>query len=194
MNARERDGGGAVARRGGGPQELSGSGGVEALMGRSRVIGHRRGVALMGAGILVLAGVGGASGSASGGSAARAARVLSVRDEGRLHFTKSSGELIIDEGRASGSFPGWIRVRFLYNGEPTVSAHFTISGAGGSITARGSGRLSSPTSPSPSFHGGMTVTGGSGRYAHVHGGGELYGVYYRRSYALTVQAIGKLPY
>jgi hypothetical protein len=40
----------------------------------------------------------------------------------------------------------------------------------------------------------MTITGGSGRYAHAHGGGELFGVYYRRSYALTVQAIGKLPY
>jgi len=194
MNAQQRDGGVAVARRSGGPEELSGSGGVEALMGRSRVITRRRSVALIGAGILALAAASGASGSASGRPAARTARVLSVRDEGRLHFTKSSGELIIDEGHASGSFPGWIRERFLYNGEPTVTARFTISGSGGSITARGSGRLSSPTSPSPSFHGTMTVTGGSGRYAHVHGGGELYGVYYRRSYALTVQAIGKLPY
>ena len=158
------------------------------------MIGRRRGVALIGTGILALAMAAGASGSASGRPAARAARVLSVRDEGRLHFTKSSGEVIIDEGHASGSFPGWIRARFLYNGEPTVTAHFTISGAGGSISARGSGRLSSPTSPSPSFHGTMSVTGGTGRYAHVHGSGELYGVYYRRSYALTVQAIGKLPY
>ncbi len=189
VNARE----GAGARRGG-PQELSDRRGVAALMGRSSVIGRRRSVALIGTGILALAMAAGASGSASGRPAARAARVLSVRDEGRLHFTKSSGELIIDEGRASGSFPGWIRARFLYNGEPTVTAHFTISGAGGSISARGSGRLSSPTSPSPSFHGTMSVTGGTGRYAHIHGGGELYGVYYRRSYALTVQAIGKLPY
>ena len=120
--------------------------------------------------------------------------MLNVRDEGRLRYVKSSGEVIIDEGHATGSFLGWVKVRFLYNGEPTVSARFTISGSSGSISARGTARLSSPTSPSPSFHGSFTVTGGSGRYAHIHGSGELYGVYYRRSYALTVQANGKLPY
>jgi len=126
--------------------------------------------------------------------AARAARVLNVHDEGHLGFIHASGEWVIDEGRASGSFPGHVKVKFLYNGEPTVLAQFTISGSGGSISAHGSGRLSSPVSPSPSFKGRMTVTSGTGRYAHIHGGGELYGVYYRRSYALTVQAIGKLPY
>ncbi len=125
---------------------------------------------------------------------AHAARILNVKDEGRLHYVKSSGEVIIDEGHASGSFPGSVKVRFLYNGEPTVSARFTISGSGGSIYARGSGRLSSPTSSAPSFHGSFTVTGGTGRYSHAHGGGALYGVYYRRSYALTVQASGRLPY
>jgi hypothetical protein len=119
---------------------------------------------------------------------------LNVRDEGRLHYIKSSGSVIIDEGRATGTFPGWVKVRFTYDGEPTVRASFTISGSSGSISARGTARLSRPTSPSPSFHGTMTITGGSGRYAHVHGGGQLFGVYYRRSYGLTVQAIGKLPY
>jgi hypothetical protein len=125
---------------------------------------------------------------------AHAARVLNVRDEGRLHYVKSSGSVIIDEGRASGTFPGWVKVRFTYDGEPTVGARFTITGSHGSISARGTARLSSPTSPSPSFHGTMSITGGTGRYAHVHGRGELFGVYYRRSYGLTVQAIGKLPY
>lgn len=142
----------------------------------------RRVVAVLIVAVLVLA------------ASASATRVLNVRDQGRLHYVKSSGSVIIDEGRASGTFPGWVKVRFAYNGEPTVGARFTISGRGGSISARGSARLSSPNSPSPSFHGSMTITGGSGRYAHVRGGGELYGVYYRRSYALTVQAIGKLPY
>jgi hypothetical protein len=125
---------------------------------------------------------------------AHASSVLSVHDEGHLHYVHASGSVIIDEGSVSGSFPGSVRVRFLYDGEPEVSASFTITGHGGSISAHGSGTLSSPTSPSPSFKGHLTVTGGSGRYAHVHGGGELFGVYNRRSYALTVQAIGKLPY
>ncbi len=126
--------------------------------------------------------------------AAHAARVLNVRDEGHLHFIRASGSLLIDEGRAGGSFPGTVKVRFLYDGEPNVSAQFTISGSGGSISARGTGRLSSPVSATPSFKGAMTITGGSGRYAHIHGRGELFGVFNRRTYALTVQAIGKLPY
>jgi hypothetical protein len=154
-----------------------------------------RHAALLGAlGVTIAVGVGGPASASSGGTKAHAARVLRVRDEGRLRYVRSSGEVIIDEGHATGSFAGWVKVRFLYNGEPTVSARFTISGSGGSISARATARLSSPTSPSPSFHGTMMITGGSGRYAHIHGSGELYGVYYRRSYALTVQAIGKLPY
>ena len=123
-----------------------------------------------------------------------AASVLSVHDTGHLRFVHASGSVIIDEGPVTGSFPGSVRVRFLYDGEPTVSAQFTISGDGGSVSARGTGTLSSPTSTTPSFGGHMTITGGSGRYAHIHGAGELFGVYNRRSYALTVQAIGKLPY
>lgn len=131
---------------------------------------------------------------ASPAPTARAARSLNVHDEGRLRFKSSSGSQLLDEGRASGSFPGWVKARFDYNGEPTVTARFTIYGSGGSISARASGRLSSLTSPSPSFRGKISVIGGSGRYAHVHGSGELYGVFYRRSYGLTVQAIGKLSY
>lgn len=123
-----------------------------------------------------------------------AASVLNVQDTGHLRFVHASGSVIIDEGPVSGSFPGSVRVRFLYDGEPTVSARFTITGHGGSISARGTGTLSSPTSATPSFGGNMTITGGSGRYAHVRGGGQLFGVYNRRSYALTVQAVGKLPY
>lgn len=129
-----------------------------------------------------------------GSTPAYAGRVLNVRDEGRLHYTKSSGSVVIDEGHASGTFPGWVKVSFSYDGEPTVAARFTIYGSGGSISARGTARLTSPTSPSPSFHGTMTITRGTGRYVHIHGGGALYGVYYRRSYAITVQTISRLPY
>jgi hypothetical protein len=130
----------------------------------------------------------------AGGLSAHTARVLMVSDEGRLRFTRASGSLLLDEGRATGSFPGWVKARFVYDGEPDVHAQFTITGAHGSVIARGTGRLSSPTSRTPSFKGTLRVTGGTGRYAHIHGGGELFGVFNRRSYGLTVQAIAKLPY
>lgn len=132
--------------------------------------------------------------SADGVPIARSARTLSVREQGRLHLVRSSGSLLIDEGRASGTLTGNVYLRFVYDGSPTVSAQLTISGPGWSVRARGVGRLSSPTSPAPSFRGSLAIVGGSGRFARARGSGELFGVFFRRSYALTVQAIGKLTY
>jgi len=122
------------------------------------------------------------------------AGTVSVRDEGRLRFLHSSGAQLIDEGPATGTIPGTVRVRFTYNGAPTVTALFTIHGRDGSISGQGRGRLSSPTSESPSFRGSLSITGGSGRYARARGSGELFGVFYRRSYGLIVQTIGRLSY
>jgi hypothetical protein len=141
--------------------------------------------------IAACAGTGAPVSAAAAAPRAQAARTLDVRDEGHLRFIKGAGSQLIDEGRVSGTFPGWVKVRFTYNGEPNVSASLTIYGHGGTISARGSGRLSSPTSPDPSFRGRMYATGGSGRYAHVHGRGEIFGVFHRRSYGLVVQAIGR---
>jgi hypothetical protein len=128
---------------------------------------------------------------------AMATRVLNVRDEGKLRFITSNGSEIIDQGEAKGTVPGNVRVHFVYNGEPNVSARFEIEGHAGSISGKAKGMLSNLTSPEPSFRGKFSVTGGSGRYAHIHGGGELFGVFIRRGknkYALRVQVIGKLPY
>jgi hypothetical protein len=132
--------------------------------------------------------------AASTSAAARAARMLNVRDEGHLRFSSSSGPQLTDEGPVSGTLPGRVRVRFTYNGNPVVVAQFTIYSAGGSIGGRAQGRLHDTTSPTPSFRGSLSITGGSGRYAHVHGDGELFGVYYRHGYGLIVQTIAKLRY
>jgi hypothetical protein len=129
-----------------------------------------------------------------GAAVSAAASSRRVHDEGYLHYIRSSGSQVIDEGRAHGTLPGHARVRFTYNGEPTVHASFTIQGRGWSISGHGSGRLSNPNSSAPSFRGKLTLSGGSGRYAHARGSGELFGVFYRHSYALTFQAIGTLHY
>jgi hypothetical protein len=145
--------------------------------------------------VIVVAGAAGSSvPPASGTPSASAARSLSVRDEGYLGFRSSSGSELIDEGHAKGTLPGWVKVRFTYNGSPAVYAQFTISTHDGLIKGHATGRLNNPNSTGPSFRGSLSITSGTGRYARVTGNGELFGVFYRRSYALTVQAIGNLRY
>lgn len=126
--------------------------------------------------------------------AALAAHTLAVRDEGRLGFVSSEATAIVDEGTLSGSLPGRSRVRFAYDGSPNVSASFTIHARHGTLSGRANCRLSNPTSPTPSFRGALRITGGSGRYAHVAGSGELFGVFHRHGYGLVVQAIGRMRY
>lgn len=133
---------------------------------------------------------------ASGSASVRGhlAASLSARDEGHLHLVKASGSLLIDEGPMAGTIPGKVKVDFTYTGDPNVSARITIYGHAGTLLAHGSARLSSPTGPRPSFKGALAITGGTGRYAHAHGSGELFGVFDRRSYAITVQTKGLLHY
>jgi hypothetical protein len=123
----------------------------------------------------------------------RAAHVVSVKDEGHLHLVgEPNGSDLVEEGPATGTIPGRVRVNF--NIGPTVYASFTIyAKAGGSITGHGGGALHS-TSVYSTFGGALRVVHGTGRYARAHGSGGLYGAINRKTYALTVQAIGRLYY
>lgn len=132
--------------------------------------------------------------SVAGAQLAQASRTLKVYDEGRLHYVHSSGNEIIDEGQATGTVPGRVVVHFTYDGSPSVYANFQIYAHAGTISGHAKGTISNPTSTSPSFRGALTLSGGAGRYAHAHGKGELFGVYYRRSYGMTVQTRGGVQY
>jgi hypothetical protein len=138
--------------------------------------------------------------AATGGGAAqaaaegRAAHVVSVKDEGHLHLVSkaSSGSMLVEEGPVTGTIAGSVRVSFDIG--PTVTATFTIyPRGGGSISGHGEGALHS-TSLYATFGGSLAVTRGTGRYAHAHGSGGLYGAINRKTYALTVQAVGTLHY
>jgi hypothetical protein len=116
---------------------------------------------------------------------ARAARTLKVNDTGYLHLLHASGSILSEVGSVSGTLPGAASVR-LDVGE-NVTATFTIHvRGGGSIVGHGSASLHSSGRYS-SFGGTLSVTGGTGRFAHAHGAGKLYGVIERRSDSLTVQ-------
>lgn len=122
---------------------------------------------------------------------ARAAHALKAMDTAYLHLASSSGALLLEEGNAMGTVPGKVRAHCSIG--PTVSAKFTIYTHVGSISGSGSGKLSS-TGRQPSFGGTMTVTGGTGRYAHAHGHGGFYGVLNRDTDAITLQTTGTLNY
>jgi hypothetical protein len=123
---------------------------------------------------------------------ASAAHVLNVKDGGHLHEVRSSGAELLEEGPVSGTIPGKVKVSFDIGA--TITAKFTIyANGGGSINGSGGGALHS-TSVYSSFGGSLKVTGGSGRYSHAHGTGTLTGEINRKTYALTVQADGRLYY
>lgn len=125
---------------------------------------------------------------------ARAASTAHVRDEGHLRFHSVAASSIVDEGPVSGTIPGKGRVDFLYDGSPKVTARFSILASNGTIYGEAHCQLKDPTSLTPSFQGRLTITGGSGRYAHAKGSGNLYGVFHRRGYAIGMQAVGELSY
>ncbi len=139
----------------------------------------------------VLAATCAAAGATSSDPAAHAARSLNVTDEAHLRYHESAGSSLIEEGNATGGLPGAVKVRFTVG--PTVSATFTITTHSGALIGRGTGTLHS-SGTYASFRGSMTITRGTGRYAHAHGGGGFYGVLNRRTYALTVQTTGRLSY
>ena len=122
---------------------------------------------------------------------ANAARSLRASDTARLRYVSASGSLLFEEGRASGTLPGSMRVRF--NVGATLSGSFTIYTKGGSIKGHGSAKPHG-AGVYESFAGSLTVTGGSGGYAHAHGTAGLYGTFNRDTYALLVQTTGTLSF
>lgn len=123
---------------------------------------------------------------------AHAARTLNVADEAHLHLVSTSGEVLEEEGPATGALPGKVKARFDVSTSITGSFVFYPS-RGGSITGHGSARLHS-TGTYSSFGGTLAVSHGTGPYAHAHGNGGLYGTVNRRTNALVIQTTGKLSY
>lgn len=122
---------------------------------------------------------------------ARAARVLRASDTAHLHYTSASGSILHEEGKATGTIPGTMNVRL--NLGTTFTGTFKISTSGGSIEGHGSATPHG-SGVYESFAGTLTVTHGTGRYAHAHGRGGLYGTFNRNTYALVVKTTGSLTY
>ena len=126
------------------------------------------------------------------GARARAAHTISGDDNATLHYIPPArGSTLLEEGQATGALPGHVRadlrIEAIFTGNFTISTHHgTISGHG-TAKPHGSGALES-------FGGTFTITSGTGRYAHAHGHGGLYGTFRRSNYETYLQLRGTIHY
>jgi len=129
--------------------------------------------------------------AASHSTPAHAAHVLKASDTAHLHYISASGSTLNEEGKATGALPGSMHVRL--NLGTTFTGTFKISTSSGSIEGHGSAKPHG-SGTYESFAGTLAVTHGTGRYAHAHGKGGLYGTFDRNNYALVVKTTGSLIY
>jgi hypothetical protein len=122
---------------------------------------------------------------------ARSAQSQRLAITAHLHYVNARGSYLIEEGRASGPLAGVVKAQIRVTA--TISGSFMFYPHGGSISGSGSGKLHE-SGIYASFGGSVTVVGGTGRYAHAHGGGELYGVYNRKTLGVTISTTGSLSY
>lgn len=122
---------------------------------------------------------------------ARSAKALQAHDSANLRYISASGSTLYEVGKASGTLPGSMQVHMQLSARFTGS--FVIYISGGSITGRGSATPHG-SGRYESFAGTLAVTGGTGRFGHASGTAKLYGVFDRKSYALSIQTAGTLYY
>jgi hypothetical protein len=122
-----------------------------------------------------------------------AAKVIAVSDSGHLHLANpnSAGNTLIEEGKAIGTLPGSVRAS-LTIGTSTVRVGFTIYLHGGTITGHGTASFNPGKGEYASFGGSVSVSHGSGHYAHATGSGRMYGSINRTTDNANVQVIGQL--
>jgi hypothetical protein len=122
--------------------------------------------------------------------AAHGARTVAFTEVGHLRATAKHEFTLVEQGPASGTFAGTIYVRLTLVSTSRATAEIRIVHGGGSITAHATASYKRSRS-SASFSGTMSITGGSGAYAHVHGSGLHFGGTMQQSNdALTVQMSG----
>lgn len=135
----------------------------------------------------------GQSGRAAQVGQAHAARTLNIADTAHLHFVRETADsTLIEEGKAAGGMPGVVKIDFEVGA--TVKSSFVLSGRYGALIGSSFGRPHSSGNEYSSFAGTLTITHGTGRYAHAHGQGGFYGTIDRNNDAVTVQTTGKLAY
>jgi hypothetical protein len=128
------------------------------------------------------------------GSGAHASRTISLNDSGHLHRTSHKGFNLYESGTASGSLAGSLSLHLDVVSTNRVSATLTVSPSGGSMTGTASASYRN-NGGTASFSGTMSISHGTGKYAHAHGSGLRFsGTIQRSNDAVTVKVNGSLSY
>jgi hypothetical protein len=107
---------------------------------------------------------------AAPGQRARVARTATLNESGHLHLTSKHNFTLNEVGSASGTAVGTIYVHLTAVSSSRVTVEVEIYPHGGSLSGRGSASYTRAGALA-SFSGAMTIVGGTGSYAHVHGSG-----------------------
>ena len=132
--------------------------------------------------LLMLAPAAGASGT----------REISVKENASFLPEGNIGVNVVEQGNGSGTFNGTVSSHLTINGS-FISGTFTFKSRSGTISGRTSANVVGQAArPIVSFVGSLSVTSGSGAYAHPTGRLSVSGTIRRRNYALTELVSGKM--
>lgn len=156
---------------------------------RARFLASSAAMGSLAAAAALAAGTAGAA-----GPSAHAARTMSIKESGSLHYSNKHGSEVKESGYAKGTLSGPIYIQLRLTSTKSVSAGVQVYPGGGSIHGSASASYSNHGSYA-SFSGRMSITGGSGRYSKAHASGLSFsGTINRSNSAVSVHVSGRLSY
>ena len=123
---------------------------------------------------------------------ARTARTVALTETGRLHSANGAGSTIDERGTATGTYDCAIVVHLTIVSASRVTASFTVSPKGGTISGTGSARFQTRGS-NGYFGGAISIAHGTGSYRHASGTNlGISGIINRETFNLTVHVHGTI--
>ena len=125
-------------------------------------------------------------------SVARIAREQSVTDRTYLRLVGPPGTEITEKGTSYGTFSGSVLNHLKFSGG-RISGNFVLHAHGGIVKGNTNGSVVGKSAqPVVSFAGTVSITGGTGRYAHASGQLHLKGSIRRSNYEIYEETSGRV--